>query len=120
MPFKKVGSNEYTSPSGRHFNGAQVRLFYANGGKFPGQKGKGENMAKGGMAMHNNASYAQGGEVLGRTRNFMKEPDPFRDDGTSREGPDALDQDYGKTGSAAGKANPKGRDKSLKAVKPRG
>lgn len=38
MPFEKVGKNDYTSPSGRHFNTAQVRLWYAKGGKFPGQK----------------------------------------------------------------------------------
>lgn len=38
MPFKKVGPNDYTSPSGRHFNQKQVNLYYANGGKFPGQK----------------------------------------------------------------------------------
>ena len=37
MPFKKVGPNDYTSPSGRHFNQAQVRLYYAGDG-FPGQK----------------------------------------------------------------------------------
>ena len=37
MPFKKVGENDYTSPSGRHFNRAQVRLYYTGNG-FPGQK----------------------------------------------------------------------------------
>jgi hypothetical protein len=37
MPFKKVGENDYTSPSGRHFNSAQVRLYYSHGGSFPGQ-----------------------------------------------------------------------------------
>ena len=51
--------------------------------------------------------YAQGGEVLGRTRDFMKEPDVFRED----KGPGAA-QDY-----AGGK--PKGKDKSLKTVTPR-
>lgn len=29
MPFKKIGNNEYSSPSGRHYNGAQVRLWHA-------------------------------------------------------------------------------------------
>lgn len=38
MPFTKVAPNKYVSPSGRHYDLAQVRLFYANGGKFPGQK----------------------------------------------------------------------------------
>ena len=37
MPFKKVGDH-YVSPTGRHFTAAQVRLYYAHGGKFPGQK----------------------------------------------------------------------------------
>ena len=38
MPFKKVASDRYVSPTGRSYNAAQVRLYYANGGKFPGQK----------------------------------------------------------------------------------
>lgn len=38
MPFTKVGKDDYVSPSGRHFNKAQVELWHANGGKFPGQK----------------------------------------------------------------------------------
>ena len=36
MPVKKVG-NEYEGPSGKKFNKAQVALYYAGGGKFPGQ-----------------------------------------------------------------------------------
>jgi hypothetical protein len=47
-----------------------------------------------------NAEYAKGGAALGRTRNFMKEPDEFRNDA---EQPDAEDQNYGKSGPAAGK-----------------
>ena len=75
MPFKKVGTDDYTSPSGRHFNSAQVRLYYSNGGKFPGQK-----MENGGMVLAKgmipvNMKYAEGGPVLGRTRDFMKIPD---------------------------------------------
>lgn len=38
MPFKKVSEDQYVSPTGRSYNGAQVRLYYANGGKFPGEK----------------------------------------------------------------------------------
>jgi len=38
MPFKKVEKNKYKGPSGRTFNLAQVRLYYARGGKFPGKK----------------------------------------------------------------------------------
>ena len=37
MPFKKVGG-KYEGPSGKKFNKKQVELYYAQGGKFPGQK----------------------------------------------------------------------------------
>ena len=118
MPFKKVGDNEYTGPSGKHFNSAQVRLYYSNGGHFPGQKYGEGGMIKGMKPV--NMKYAEGGPVLGRTRDFMKEPDPFRDDGTSREGPDKTDQDYGKKGvGGAGKPNPTASCKTEKPVKPR-
>lgn len=109
MPFTKVGKDDYTSPSGRHFNGAQVRLWHAQGGKFPGQKGEGEmSYAKGHKPME--AHYAQGGTVLGRTRDFLKEPVEFRDrDEGERKSPDVVgdtadtDQKYGKSGAGAGK-----------------
>ena len=39
MPFKKQGPDDYVGPSGKHFNLDQVRLYYAGGGAFPGQKG---------------------------------------------------------------------------------
>jgi hypothetical protein len=32
MPFRKVGPNDYVSPSGRHWTTAQVRLYHATGG----------------------------------------------------------------------------------------
>lgn len=32
MPFKKVGPDDYVSPSGRHWTKAQVRLYHATGG----------------------------------------------------------------------------------------
>lgn len=67
MPFKKVGNDDYTGPSGKHFNYAQVKRYYSRGGHF----------AKGGDVR--SCSYAQGGPVLGRTVNFMKTPDEFRD-----------------------------------------
>lgn len=38
MPFTKTGPDQYTSPSGRKYNAAQVRLYYAGGGRFPGEK----------------------------------------------------------------------------------
>lgn len=40
MPFTKVGPDKYRSPSGRTFTKKQVALYYAKGGKFPGQKKK--------------------------------------------------------------------------------
>lgn len=40
MPFEKVGRDTYRSPSGRKFTGAQVRLYYAHGGKFPQRAGR--------------------------------------------------------------------------------
>jgi hypothetical protein len=103
MPFKKVGSNDYQSPSGRHFNGAQVRLYYANGGKFPGQKE--DHVARSKGSGPQVASYAQGGPVVGRTKDFMKTPDSFRTDKQERS--------FEKSGKGASAP-----DKSLKAVKP--
>ena len=38
MPFKKLGPDKYQGPSGKVFNAAQVQLYYAHGGSFPGQK----------------------------------------------------------------------------------
>lgn len=32
MPFKKVGKNKYTSPSGRKFTTKQVKMYYATNG----------------------------------------------------------------------------------------
>ncbi len=46
MPFKKVGPDHYVSPSGHKFNAAQVKLYYANGGKFPGEKASVEDPAE--------------------------------------------------------------------------
>ncbi len=76
MPFKKVGKDDYTSPSGRHYNGAQVRLWHAGGGKFPGEKGPGEMTSKGSGPKV--AHYAQGGPVLGRTRAVRASRVPMR------------------------------------------
>lgn len=53
--------------------------------------------AKGGNVR--STSYAAGGPVLGRTRDFLKEPDEFRDDASL---PDAEDQNYGKSGPNKG------------------
>lgn len=37
---KSGGANKYVGPSGKHFNLAQVQMFYTNKGKFPDQKTK--------------------------------------------------------------------------------
>ncbi len=34
MPFKKVGPNEYRSPSGKKFTTKQVKYYYATKGTF--------------------------------------------------------------------------------------
>jgi len=40
MPCKKVGDNKNVSPSGRVFNDAQVRLYYATDGFKPSKLNK--------------------------------------------------------------------------------
>lgn len=40
MPFTKVGANDYTSPSGRHFTKKQVQMYYATHGFKDKPKGK--------------------------------------------------------------------------------
>ncbi len=72
---------------------------------------------------------AKGGSVLGRTRDFLKEPVEFRNpDEGKRECPDVVgdtadeDQKYAKSGIGAGSGcypPPKAKDKSLPAIKPR-
>lgn len=85
----------------------------------------GKKYAKGGAVEER--CYAKGGEVLGRTREFIKEPDPFSADAA---GPDAADASYGKGYMAhpqpgspqdyvKGKNKHPGKDKSLKTVTPR-
>lgn len=60
--------------------------------------------------------FAQGGKVLGRTREFLKEPDKFRD-GKFQKQPETRDV-Y--AGPGARDVAPEAKDKSLKAIKPRG
>lgn len=81
------------------------------------------NYAKGGDIA--TASYAEGGAVLGRRRDFLKEQVEFRDPDEGKQGDSAdADQKYAKSGAGAGKgivAPPPNttKNKSLKAVKPR-
>lgn len=63
------------------------------------------------------ASYASGGAVLGRTREFLKEDTPYlagADDTLKKAPPHGQKQTYPK-----GKGAARTGDKSLKAVKPR-
>lgn len=57
-------------------------------------------------------SFAQGGEVLGRTKDFMKTPDRFRESQFKKGTEDVF-------GKGQGTANPEGKDKSLTPVKPK-
>lgn len=105
MPYRKVGPDDYVSPSGKHINGKQNRLWHSLGGRWPGEKESEMAYAKGGDIA--SVRYAEGGAVLGRTREFLKEKDNFRDDGQRK--------DYAGNSEMAKKTG----DKSLKAVKPR-
>ena len=46
MPFKKLGGGQYEGPSGKKFNLNQVRMYYARGGSFPGQKSMGADFPR--------------------------------------------------------------------------
>lgn len=61
------------------------------------------------------ASYAEGGAVLGRTKDFMKTEDRFRASQFKKKTEDV----FGK-GEGGKSAAPAAKSKSLKAVKPRG
>lgn len=117
MPFKKQGPDDYTGPSGRHFNQAQVERYYAKGGHFAkgGPVMKDVPMTKGERPRE--AAYAEGGAVLGRTRDFMKMKDEFRDPDEKNPNADE-DQKYGKEGDGKGEGfvkPPKARaDKKIK------
>ena len=116
MPYKRVGPNDYVSPNGNHINSAQLRLWYAKGQKWPGEKHSEAKMsyAKGGDV--HNTSYAAGGPVLGRKVDFMKIKDEFRDPDEGNATADE-DQKYGKSGEGAGKGftkPPKNTPKVLK------
>jgi hypothetical protein len=90
---------------------------------FPGEVPAGPKYAKGGAVQA--AHYAEGGAVLGRTRDFMKEASPFR---SSTDGVAPANQRPIEAGGTPGEPTnsyPKkgkgeqGRDKSLKTVMPR-
>lgn len=115
MPFTKTGKDSYTSPSGRRFNGAQVRLYYANGGHFPGEQGYagGGNVSNKGY-MGKDMAYAAGGPVIGKDSEFLKTPDRFR--GSPVPKPEPTQDVFGK---GSKKSAPKAKDKSEKPILPR-
>jgi len=108
MPFRKVGKNDYVSPSGRHFNRAQVALYHVRDG-FPGQKKERGGVVKpyalGGYVKGGDERIQEdrprGGPAITERSRFMKTPDVFR---TSLE-----EQDYPK--GAKTHARPKGKGK---------
>ena len=85
---------------------------YAGGGSVKGEGSR-------------SASYARGGPVLGRVREFMKEPSPFRSgvDGVApaNQRPIAAGGEPGEPTSSYPKSGKgeQGKDKSLKTVMPR-
>jgi hypothetical protein len=46
MPFEKISRDKYRSPSGRTYNTKQVKLFYAQGGHFPGSREMGSQLPR--------------------------------------------------------------------------
>lgn len=61
--------------------------------------------------------FAAGGEVLGRTKDFMKTPDRFRDSQFKKQEP--TQDNFGKDGGGDAGCAPPAHGKSLKAVVPR-
>lgn len=61
---KSGGADKYTGPSGRHFDLAQVQLFYARGGKFPGQKAKSVKAGWKAAAHQRDTHHATAGKSL--------------------------------------------------------
>lgn len=65
------------------------------------------------------ASYAKGGPVIGKTSEFIKTPDKFRDSQFKSK----TSEDYGGSSAGLGPGKtkaPAAKDKSLKAIKPHG
>ena len=95
---------------------SEQRVEAKHGGHYPESHFQGGVVSK--SSGLQDASYAKGGSVLGRTTDFLKTADRFRSDGgTNRDPkPEPTEDVWGKGSS---KANPKGRDKSETPIKPR-
>jgi|SRR5208283_833981 len=122
MPYKSVAQRGWAhTPEGIKALGGTAKVAEwdaASKGRHLPQK---VQSAFGGGVMSNKGyqsatqSFARGGAVLGRTTDFLKTPDRFAGR-QFKAGGARNDEDWEKGSS---KANPKGRDKSLKAVVPR-
>jgi|SRR5215467_2509648 len=111
MPFTPIGGGKFRSPSGRTFNKAQVRLYYAHDG-FPGEKKERGGVVKpyalGGYVKGGDERIQEdrprGGPAITERSRFMKTPDVFR---TSLE-----EQDYPKGAKAHARPKGKGKEES--------
>ena len=89
---------------------------------------KGRSFASGGSAVHKGykgkvESFAEGGAVLGRDKDFIKQPDRFREHQFKAKTP-STDEVFGKglghgVGESGHNKAPAPKDKSLSPVKPR-
>ena len=94
---------------------SEKRKEAAHGGHYPESHFQGGVVSKS-SGLHD-ASYAKGGSVLGRTTDFLKTSDRFTGHKNTVQGGEVTTDDKFEKG--ASKANPEGKDKSLKAIKPR-
>lgn len=103
-PPDKVAKDFNQADIGRSFNGGGTVNSYAKGG------------------MIKDASYAEGGAVLGRTKDFLKTPDRFRDSQFKKGTEDVFGKSDGDSDDmASSKGVPTApKDKCLTPVKPRG
>lgn len=111
MPYESIKQERWAhTPSGEKALGGPAKVHEWD------QASKGRSLpmyAKGSKPQ--DAAYAKGGSVLGKTSEFLKTPDRFTG---HKNGPlSEPTEDQFEKGS--GRVNPKPRDKSLKPVKPR-
>ena len=86
-------------------------------GSLPQHVTKGATVNKGFKGKHE--SFASGGAVLGRSRDFMKEADRFRGSDQPNPAPVKTDEDWDKGDSGGKNAAPPAKGKQLKAVTPK-
>ena len=124
MPYKSLAQEGWAhTPAGEKALGGAAKVHEwdqaTKGSHLPKHV---QSFAQGGPVMSNKGhqskdeTFAKGGAVLGRTTDFMKTPDRFREIRSAKDA-NKTEDDWGKGSSAA---NPVGEDKSLKPVKPKG